>query len=311
MSKVKGIEKTACIGAGLIGSSWATLFSMYGYSVNLYDDDKRQLEASKDKIKANFEVYVNNGVIIEPDADEAMNRISYIEDFETAIKDVEFIQECVYEKLELKREVLAKADKYNSTALYCSSASAINISDISRESEYPERCIGAHPYNPPHLVPFVEITKWEKTNEDNVKLAYEFYESLKKVPVVLLKETPGFIANRLQGVYVKEAINLVTEGVCSIEDLDKASVYGLGLRYAIVGPFINGDLNGGDGGIVEYYRKYGAKMGLTEEFIEKTAPEGVEQEKANRPQKTGRTRKEIIEYRDKMLIEMLKLHDLI
>lgn len=318
---IKKIDKTACIGAGLIGSSWATLFSKEGYPVNIYDVNKKHLELSKEKVKANFEVYVKNRIITEQSAEEAMNRIHYTNSFEEAVKDVQLIQECAYDSLEVKRDVLAKVDKYNPTALFCSSTSTLNISEIARDSKYPERCVGAHPYNPPHLMPLVEITKWEKTDENYVKTAYNFYKSIKKEPVILSKEVHGFICNRLQFAYVREAIDLVMKGVCTVEDLDKASVYGLGIRWAILGPNLNGDLNGGEEGLKEYFgpkyrpgfnailRELADWTEIPVEYAEKIGPEGVEKEKANRPRELGNTREEIIAHRDKMLIEILKLHN--
>ena len=317
---IKKIEKVACIGSGLIGSSWTTLFSKEGYPVNIYDVNKEQLESGKEKIKANYKAYVENGILSKEEAEEAMNRISYIDDLATAVKDVQFIQECGYDNLEVKRKIIGEIDKCNASAIICSSTSSLNISDISRDSKYPERCIGGHPYNPPHLMPLVEMTKWEKTSEDNVKIAYDFYKSMKKEPVVLLKENPGFICNKLQMAYLRQAMALVMDGVCTVEDLDKASVYGLGIRWAILGPNLNGDLNGGDKGLAEYFRKYGQGMNASfkaladwkevpVEYAEKIGPEGVEREKANRLPETGKNREEIISYRDKMLIEILKLHE--
>lgn len=319
--RIKDIHKVACIGSGLIGSSWATLFSKEGYLVNIYDLNREQLELSKEKVKANFKVFIDNGIMAEEDVEEAVKRISYVEDFESAVKDVDFIQECGYDHLETKKSILAEVDKYNSKALFCSSTSTLNISDISRDSKYPERCIGAHPYNPPHLMPLVEMTKWEKTDENNVKKVYEFYKSMKKEPVVLQREAPGFICNRLQFAFIREAIDIVMQGICTVEDLDKASVYGLGLRWAILGPNLNGDLNGGEKGLIEYFGpKYrpGFNVCISElatwkeipiEYAEKIGPKGVEIEKANRSPQIGRTRNEIIPYRDKMLIELLKLHE--
>ena len=318
---VKDIKKVACIGSGLIGSSWATLFSKEGYLVNIFDVNKEQLVRSKEKVLNNFKVFIDNGIMSIDEVDEAMKRISYTDEFETAIKDVDLIQECGYDNLETKKGILAEVDKYNSTALFCSSTSTLNISDISKDSKYPERCIGAHPYNPPHLMPLVEMTKWEKTDEANVKKAYEFYKSMKKEPVILQKESPGFICNRLQFAYIREAIEIVMQGICTVEDLDKASVYGLGLRWAILGPNLNGDLNGGDKGLIEYFgtkyrpafnacmEKLAVWQEIPVEYAEKIGPEGVEVEKANRSPQTGRTRNEIIPYRDKLLIEMLKLHE--
>lgn len=315
-----GIKRIACIGSGLIGSSWATLFSKEGYPVNIFDIKEEQLALSREKVKANFKIYIDNGIMREEEVNEAINRISYFTDLEKAIKDVDLIQECGYDHLETKRGILDLVDKYNPTALFCSSTSTLNISDISRDSTYPERCIGAHPYNPPHLMPLVEITKWEKTNEGLVKKAYDFYKSMKKEPIVLQTEAVGFVGNRLQLAYIREAIDIVMKGICTVEDLDKASVYGLGIRWSILGPNLNGDLNGGDNGLIEYFGpKYRPGFNncindlatwkeIPAEYAEEIGPVGVETAKANRMPETGRTREDIISYRDKMLIELLKLH---
>ena len=318
---IEKIKKVACIGSGLIGSSWATLFAKRGYPVNIYDVNKEALGLAKEKIKSNFKIFVNNDVMTKEKSQEAMNRITYIDDLETTVKDVQFIQECVYEDLETKRGILTEIDKYNPTALFCSSTSYLMISDISRNSKYPERCIGAHPYNPPHLMPLVEITKCEKTGENNVKIAYDFYKSLGKEPVILKKETLGFIANRLQVAYLREAIGLVMKGICTVEDIDKASVYGLGIRWAIVGPNLNGDLNGGAGGLANAFGpKYLPAMNATlknltdwkefpESYVKEYGAKGVEIEKSIRDLEMGKTREEIIAYRDKLLVNILKLHN--
>lgn len=315
------IKKVACIGAGLIGSSWATLFSKNGLQVNVYDVNKEALDESEKKINNNFKVLQKNDIISAEKSKEAMERISFFDDLESALKNVQFIQECGYDHLETKRDILSKVDSINQTALFCSSTSFLMITDIALDSKYPERCLGAHPYNPPHLMPLVELTKTAKTDEKNVKAAYDFYKSLGKEPVVLQKETPGFICNRLQAAYLREAVGLVMSGVCSVEDLDKASVFGLGIRWAIVGPNLNGDLNGGPGGIASYFGPkylggFNEALGVMDDFkefpleyAEEYGVEGVAEEKANRDPETGNTVPEIIKYRDDLLINILKLHN--
>lgn len=318
---MSNIKKVACIGAGLIGSSWATLFSKFGYNVNVYDINEEAIEISKQKISSNFKVLQENDAINKEDSEEAINKIKFYVDMKEAIKDVDFIQECGYDNLEVKRGILSQVDEYNPRALFCSSTSFLMISDIAEGSKYKERCIGAHPYNPPHLMPLVELTKTDETLEDNVNTAYNFYKSLNKEPVILKKETPGFICNRLQAAYLREAVSLVMNGICSVEDLDKASVYGLGIRWAIVGPNLNGDLNGGENGIAEYFGpKYLA--GFNEalsvmddwkefpvEYAEEFGVVGVAKEKENREPETGQNIKDIIKYRDEMLVKILKLHN--
>nr|WP_312579384.1 3-hydroxyacyl-CoA dehydrogenase NAD-binding domain-containing protein [Sedimentibacter sp.] len=303
-----------------MGSSWTTLFTRYGYSVNLYDIDAVSLANAEKKVKENYDVLMEFDLIDEESANKAMSQIRYCTELQEALNDVDLIQECILDKLEPKRALLKEIDKYNSKAIFCSSTSFLRITDIAKESNYAERCIGAHPYNPPHLMPLVELTKGEKTDEFYIKKAYDFYKGMKKEPVVLLKEAVGFIGNRLQTAYLREAVDIVSQGICSVEDLDKASVFGLGLRWAILGPNLNGELNGGDGGIKDYFGpKYinGFNDTLKEnarwtkfpdDYGQKLGYEGVESEKRNRDPETGNTREEIIEYRQKLLVEILKLH---
>jgi 3-hydroxyacyl-CoA dehydrogenase len=239
---------------------------------------------------------------------------------EEALQGVDLIQENIAEDLSKKRAILEKIDQINNTAIFCSSSSAIKISLISQKSKYPNRCVGAHPFNPPHLIPLVELTQWEKTDPECVRKAYDFYKKVRKEPIILNKEVVGFIGNRLQFAYTREAVDLVMKGVCSVEDVDKASLYGLGFRYAIIGPNLNGDLNGGENGLRDYYGKYGQTMNdiledvakwdkVPVEYGQSIGPEGVEKAKANRPKELGNKREEILAYRDRMLLEILKLHN--
>lgn len=315
-----GINKIACIGSGLIGASWATLFAKEGYPVNLYDADPVSLERSKDTIRANLRQLADHDVLTGKEADRAYAYINFCTDLQTALEDADFIQENVPEIIEIKRKVLAEVDQYNQKAIFASSTSGMKISDIAKFSKYAERCIGAHPYNPPHLIPLVEITKGPQTTETTVQEAKKFYQGIKKEPVVLLKEAVGFIGNRLQVVHAREAINIVMEGIATLEDVDRAALYGPGLRGAILGPNLTNELNGGEEGIRGFYRKFGKAIAATlsdntaswlavpEEFSERTGPAGVEEEKRNRPGETGNTSAEIMQYRDNLLIEILKLH---
>ncbi len=320
--QLQDVKKVCCIGAGTIGSSWITLLLKNGYHVNAYDVSDEFLQASKEKVLNNFTIFVECAVMTDSDVVDAMNRLVLCSSLEDAVKDVQFIQESVLERLDIKQDMLEKIDAINTTALISSSTSRLNISEIAANSEYANRCICAHPYNPPHIMPLVEITKTEKTDPDMITFAVEFFKSLGKVPVVLKKESPGFISNRLQAAFVKEAIEIVMEGVCSVEDLDIAAVFGLGIRWAIIGPNLNGELNGGPGGINEYFEKFRANSTanfrkilaskideVPKEYSFEIAPQGVNEQMANRPSDTGNTREEIIAYRDKMLIEILRLHN--
>ncbi|MCL6477576.1 MAG: 3-hydroxyacyl-CoA dehydrogenase family protein [Peptococcaceae bacterium] len=313
------IKKVACLGSGIIGSSWATNFAIRGYPVCVHDISPLQLEAAKKNIANNLEFLVRKGVLGKDKAARAEEMITFSTDIEEAVNDVQFIQESAPEKYEIKQQVLAEIEKYAAAnTIFSSSTSGLLITEIAKFAKHPERCVGGHPYNPPHLIPLVEVTKGEKSSPEAVKCAYDFYALLGKEPVILHKETLGFIANRLQRALYREATDLVLRGVCSVEDIDKAVLFGPGLRWAIMGPNLVMHLGGGEQGIkglINHIRESG-NMWLKDMADWKEEPEGwadiamegVLREIENRPAEFGKTTEEIIEFRDNMLIELLKLH---
>lgn len=313
------IRTVACVGAGLIGSSWATLFSKEGYPVRIYDYADEQLDKARALVANNFAILQQNGIITAEQIAAATAKISYHTDMAEALDGVDLIQENIAENLEKKQALLETIDKVNTTATYASSSSSIMISLISQKSAYQNRCVGGHPFNPPHIMPLVEITKTAKTEPERVTAVYNFYKALNREPIILQKEVTGFIGNRLQFVYTREAIDLVMNGVCTVEDIDKASLYGLGLRWGVIGLNLNGDLNGGENGLRDYYRKLGDAMNdilqdaakwdtIPTEYGETIGRDGIEKAKAARPKELGNTREEILAYRDRMLLQLLKLH---
>lgn len=313
------IQKCVCLGAGVIGASWATNFAMRGYAVCLCDIKAEQLTEAKKSIANNLDFLVSKGILTTADSTQAQKRVTYSTSVEEAVKDAQFIQESGPENYGIKQQVLAEIEKYTSPeTIIASSTSGLLITEIAKMAKHPERCIGGHPYNPPHLIPLVEITKGEKSGSEAVKCAFDFYTLLGKEPVVLHQETLGFIANRLQRAISREATDLVMRGVCSVEDIDKAVLYGPGLRWAILGPNLVMHLGGGAHGIkglITHIRDSGNlwlkdMADWTEEPEEwaDMAQEGVLQEIKNRPAEFGKTTSEIAEFRDNMLIELLKLH---
>jgi 3-hydroxybutyryl-CoA dehydrogenase len=133
--------------------------------------------------------------------------------------------------------------------LIVTSSSGLSISQMQSGTQYPERCLAGHPYNPPHLIPLVEIAPGEKTSPESIETARRFYEGLGKVPIVLKREVPGYLANRMSAALWREAVNLALEGVASVEDIDKAIHYGPGLRWSVMGPNLTYHLGGAEGGI--------------------------------------------------------------
>ena len=285
--KVADIKRAACVGGGVIGSSWAIQFAMRGLAVTLYDINDEQLKRSESQMHKSL------------DALEQFNAITP-------------------ERLEIKQSILAQVEACAAAdALYASSTSGLLISDIAAKAAHPERCVGAHPYNPPHLIPLVELTSGDKTDPALLRLAYDFYQSIGKEAVLLRRECPGFIANRLQLALYREVQDLVMRGVCSVEDADKALVYGPGLRWAIFGHNMIMQLGnpGGLTGMVNMLGNSGdrwladmASWTHQPDNWAEVAQPGVDEEMKHFPDHIGHTNEACAAYRDQMLIELLKLH---
>jgi 3-hydroxyacyl-CoA dehydrogenase len=314
------IKKTACLGSGIIGSSWGTSFALKGYDVALYDNAADALTLAKQRIETNLKSLVKNGALADSQIPQIMARVSYTDKIAEAVTGAQFIQENVVENYEAKHAIVAETEKYAPPdAIFASSTSGLLITEIAKHAKNPERFIGAHPYNPPHLIPLVEITKGEKTSAEAVQAGKDFYISLGKEPVVLNKEALGFISNRLQQAVVREICELVMRGVCSVEDADKALTFGPGLRWAIMGPTLIFHLGGGKGGIDGLMKMTESSVKLwLEDMARWTAyPPGwgsrvrkeLDESIPKRPPEIGNSVESLAEYRDKMLIALLKLHN--
>lgn len=317
--KAADIRKIACIGSGLIGANWATNFIMKGYGVNLYDVNSRQLENARAVIENNMRFLVSKNVIPQQEADKAVSLLTFTSNIYEAVNDVLFIQESGPEKYEVKQEILAAVEENtHDSTIFASSTSGLLITEIAKYAKHPERCLGAHPYNPVHLIPLVEISKGSKTSEETINCTCDLYRLLDKEPVILQKEALGFIANRLQVALYREAVDLVVRGVCSVEDVDKASLYGPGLRFGIMGPNLIFQLGGGAHGIKGLLHHIGPSVELWWADMAdwkkwpanwgETAQNGVNEEMSKRPPAFGRTNEEAGRFRDDMLIELLRLH---
>ena len=289
-------------------------------SVTVYDLTEDKIDLAKNRIHESLLNLEKNNVVQENEISEIESRITYTTSMEAAVKDVQFITESGPENYEVKQKMAEEMEKYTGDdTIIASSTSGLLVSEIAKNAKHPERFIGAHPYNPPHLIPLVELTKGDKTDEHVLEVAKEFYQSIDKEPVVLQKEALGFICNRIQMAVYREVCNLVMNGVCTIEDADKAVTYGPGLRWAIMGPSLVFELGGGEGHIDGLMKHLNPSISLwlhdmadfkdfPEEFPE-IARKGVEEAMKNRPAEIGNDDQSLAEYRDKMLIELLKLHN--
>ena len=246
------------VGAGLIGRAWANVFARSGWDVRLWDPDKDALAAAPGLIEEALHDVARHG--LAEDAAAAARRITPAASLEEAVQDVAFVQENGPERVEVKLEVFARLDAAAPpAAILASSSSAIVASRFTEKLQGRARCLIAHPVNPPHVVPIVELCGAPWTSADTIKRARAIYESVGQVPIEVRKEIDGFILNRMQGVLLSEAMRLVGEGFVSAEDLDKTIRDGLGLRWAFMGPFETIELNA-PGGIPDYCARYGETL---------------------------------------------------
>ncbi len=315
-------RKAAVIGGGVIGSSWAVNFSIKGFEVNLFNVRASRLRSAEEYVRSSVKNLREYGILSEDAVSQALKRIQYTTSLRDAVSDVEFIQECIPDKLDMKQEMLAEIEACcPDDAIIASSTSNLLISDIAKDANHPERCIGGHPFNPPHLIPLVEVSCGEKTSGAFLQKAVSFYRECGKAPAVLRKESVGFIANRLQMALFREAVDLVRKGVCSVADVDAAVTYGPGLRWAALGPHMAYELGGGPGGFKGLLTalQAGGDVLLKNLADWKSMPmdyldvgqEGVYAEMEGYSNVIGHNTKDIAAFRDKVLITLLKAHELI
>ena len=317
--EARDIKKIAVLGAGVIGSSWTTNFIWKGFPVNLWLYSADEEVKVKQEIKKNLESLAENGVIDKEDISNMMKSVNYTTSLELALNDVQLIIEAIIEDLSVKQKFLTEIDKYaNEEAIYASSTSYKLITDITKFTQFSKRCIGAHPYNPPHLIPLVEITipEGEKGSPETARIAANFFEIINKVPVILNKDVPGFIANQIQSAVSTKCGELLQEGVCTAEDIDKAVSFGPGLRWATMGPYLIYQLGGGEGGIKGLTLHIGkanledkSEQAIKELEIYADFIQGeVDKELANRAPEFGNDNESLRKFRDKMIIKILKGH---
>jgi L-gulonate 3-dehydrogenase len=248
------MPQVAIIGAGLIGRSWAVVFARAGWDVALYDADPDQCRRAKPLIEAGLADLAAHGLLDH--AARAAARVHVVADLAEALDSADFVQENLPETVEAKLAIFRELDRLaRSDVVLASSTSAIVASRFTEQLAGRARCLVAHPVNPPHLVPVVEVVGAPWTDPEAVSRAGEVYEQIGQVPIVVRKEIDGFILNRLQGALLAEAFRLVGEGYVSPQDLDKTVKDGLGLRWSFLGPFETIELNA-PGGIADYCARY-------------------------------------------------------
>ena len=294
------IKRVAVIGCGTVGASWAALFLAHGLDVAAYDPSPGAEERLQSFVDHALDQLAELGT-------REKGELRFSGDLTDVLGVADFVQENVLEDEALKRRMLADIDALTAEGvIVASSTSALLRSSIVADCKTPHRFIVAHPFNPPHLVPLVELVG---EDEDIVRQAAEFYRTIGRRPVILKREMPGHIANRLSSALYREAVYLVEQGVASVADIDAALCNGPGLRWAVMGPHMTYHLGGGPGGIEHYLAHLGpsqvrrwASLGsptLSPE-VQKQIVEGVAEEAGDR------SIQELEERRDRALLEILK-----
>jgi 3-hydroxyacyl-CoA dehydrogenase len=249
------MPRVGLVGVGLIGRAWANVFSRAGWEVRLWDPDAAALARAPGLIAQSLQDVARHGLAKDPAA--AAGRIEPAASLEAAVKDAEIVIESGPERVEVKIDLFQRLDAAAAeSAILASSSSAIVTSRFAEKLKGRHRCLVAHPVNPPHVVPIVELSGAPWTSPETIDRAREIYGGVGQVPIVVKREIDGFILNRMQAVLLSEAMRLVGEGYVSAEDLDKTIRDGLGLRWSFMGPFETIELNA-PGGIPDYCARFG------------------------------------------------------
>jgi 3-hydroxyacyl-CoA dehydrogenase len=257
-SSLANPNQVSCIGGGLIGRSWAALFLAAGKDVAVFDPDPTAQPRIEDAVLAMWPDLMELGLATTT---KPTGVLTFHSDAAEAVRGAAFVQESIPERIELKRELYQQIEpELASDAIVASSASGLTLSELQSGWVNPANLVLGHPFNPPHLIPLVEVMGNERTAPGVVDRARAFYESVGKVTIEVMREVPGHVANRLQAALWREAIHLVNEGVASVADVDKAVSSGPGLRWAVMGPSSLFHLGGDSGGLADFCARYAASF---------------------------------------------------
>ncbi len=255
----KEVKHVACIGAGPIGGGWAAYFLSQGYRVTSYLHDASEITALESLMQTAWDSLQEIG--LGPGA--SMEQFSWTTDLAEAVSGAEFIQESIPEVLSLKQSLYQTlGEMVDPRVVIASSTSGMSMTDIQANCVTPERTVVAHPFNPPYLLPLVEMIGGEKTSPECVEWTRQFFINAGKSPLVMNKEIPGFIATRLQEAIWREALHMVANGEATVEQIDQAVVNGPGPRWALMGPCEIFHVGGGEGGMAYCLDQFGPALKL-------------------------------------------------
>jgi len=306
MATKKDIQNVAIVGTGVIGASWAALYLARGLNVVATDPAPNA--------EANLRRYIDAAwkdlTVIGLSSNASRDHLKFTTDLNQAIANADLVQENGPERKDFKIKLFADMDAATRPdSIIASSSSGLTMSVMQSACKHPERCVIGHPFNPPHVVPLVEVVAGEKTSPETVQRAIDFYASIGKKPIHVKKEVVGHVANRIQAALYREVVNLIEKGVLDVADADVAVCWGPGLRWGVMGPSLNFHLGGGQGGIkhiVEHifpamyiwWKDLGTMTELSPQ-VKQTIIDGTLKEAGNR------SIEELERERDTMLLELL------
>ena len=306
MNDNNGIRKVTIVGTGAIGGSWAALYLAHGFNV-VATDPAPNAEANLHRFVDS--AWKNLNVLgLSPNA--SRDHLEFTRDLKQALSDTDFVQESGPERQDFKIKLFADMDAATPpNSIIASSSSGLKMSIIQSACKRPERCVIGHPFNPPHMIPLVEVVAGAKTSTETVQQALSFYRSIGKKAIHVRKEMVGHVANRIQGALYREVVYLIGQGVLDVADADVAVCWGPGLRWGLMGQNMLFHLGGGEGGIQHFLEHLSGPvstwwkdLGTITEFtpqIKQTIIDGVLKEAA------GRSIDELEQERDAMLLELL------
>ena len=308
MPNNKPIRRIAIVGTGVIGASWAAEYLAHGFDVVATDPAPNAETNLRKYVDSAWPALTAMG--LSPKA--SRDRLSFTLDMKTAVSGADLVQENGPERPDFKIKLFADIDAATPVdSIIASSSSGITVSVMQSACKHPERCVIGHPFNPPHMIPLVEVVGGEKTSAETVERAIEFYASIGKKPIHLRKEVVGHVANRLQAALYREVVNLIHLGVLDVADADTAVSWGPGLRWGVMGPNMLFHLGGGAGGIQHFMdhlsgplASWWKDLGSFSEWPDgskQAVIEGVLQEA------DGRTLDQLAETRDEVLLGLRQL----
>jgi len=306
------IKNVACVGSGLIGQGWATLFAAAGYAVTMQDLSDDKLKDAGEQVSLNLRLLEDNGRLHHETAAGAYKHIRTTLSLAEAVKGAFFVMESVPDTYSAKKTVFKEMDALApGDTILASSSSGLLMSEIQTAVTRPERCVLVHPFLPVHLLPLAEVVGGDQTAPETVDITCRLMEKIGKTPVRLKKEVSGYIVNRLQAAILREAVDLVANGVASAEEVDRAFCTGMGMRDPFIGPLLRAYLAGD--GIENFVANYSESYRLrwesmaTWNTISSSVRETLVNSVNEMPIVRENSLKKIKNWRDKVLMEILKL----